>query len=169
MSSPYLCNFADESFAAVITAVGLSLCPIFSLTRILWLCTTHKSPSVKIVETLGSLKLIREKFSAAGLWLVKLLILANHRSATENFSLITWSDPSVSTIFTLLATCALLKTFTAKFSWHLYTSSWALSGGVVSVPVVIQSPQHANCSRHSLSDRRQKFAQVWSLERSSGI
>ena len=32
---------------------------------------------------------IREKFSV-GLWLVKLLTLANHRSATENFSLINW-------------------------------------------------------------------------------
>ena len=51
--------------------------------------------SVKIVETLGSLQVIREKFLVAGLWLVKLLILANHRSATENFFQITLSDPSV--------------------------------------------------------------------------
>ena len=37
--------------------------------------------------------------------MVKLLILANYRSATENSSLINLSDPSVSTIFTLLASC----------------------------------------------------------------
>ena len=39
--------------------------------------------------------------------MVKLLILANHRPATENFSLITGVTQvaSVSTIFTLLANC----------------------------------------------------------------
>ena len=49
---------------------------------------------MKVFETLGSLKLIREK-------LVSISSLTNHRPATENFSLINLSDPSVSTIFTL--------------------------------------------------------------------
>ena len=63
------------------------------------------SKSGQIVETLGSTQVMQEKFPVAGLWLVKLLILANHRPATGNFSCITWVDPSVSTISPLLASC----------------------------------------------------------------
>ena len=60
--------------------------------------------SVKLVETLGSPQVVREKFLVVGLLLASISSSTNHRPATENFSLITWGDPNVSNIFTLLAT-----------------------------------------------------------------
>ena len=45
--------------------------------------------SGELVETLGSTQVMQEKIPVAGLRLVQLLILANHRPATGHFSCIT--------------------------------------------------------------------------------
>ena len=80
-------------------------------TTLLKVNISQVAKSGEIVETLGSTQVMQEKFPVAGLWLVKLLILANHRPATGNFSCITWVDPSVSTICPLLASCVLYISF----------------------------------------------------------
>ena len=92
--------------------VEAKLCGLMSIVHVKkwWMAIGYPqvAKNVNIVETLGSLKLLGKISPAAGLWLVKLLILANHRPAAGEFFPNSLSYPSASNIFTLLATCGVV-------------------------------------------------------------
>ena len=84
--------------------------------------------SVKIVETLWSLKLLGKNSPAAGLWLVKLLILANHKPSAGEFF------PKVSQLFSHFwwlviprsTAVAVVARVDSKQTWpELHCTQWA--------------------------------------------